>query len=69
MISSTSDKTLMWFIAAGLVPIWALTVIETLENPILSDIFGLGIKYTSYVFIFTIGCESVGLVTVYVIYH
>ena len=49
-------------------PIWSLTVLETLENPILSGTFGLGIKYTSYVFIFTIVCDSVGLAIVYVCY-
>ena len=47
-------------------PIWSLTVLETLENPILSGSFGLGIKYTSYMFIFTIVCDSVGLAIVYV---
>jgi len=33
---------------------WAFTILETLQNPILSDTFGLNIKYTSYVFIGTL---------------
>ena len=46
---------------ASLVPMWGLTVIESQENPILSDNFGLGIKYTSYVFIFTVVCDVTGV--------
>ena len=43
---------------------WIYTVIESEENPILSNNFGLDVKYTSYIITFTIMCNIFGLVVV-----
>ena len=53
---------LTWFIMAGIAVVWIYTVIESEVNPILSNNFGLDIKYTSYIIVFTIVCDLLGVV-------
>ena len=44
-----------------------VSIVETLQNPILSDQFGLNVKATSYVFIGVLSIYLVSIIVMYVI--
>ena len=48
------QQTIIYLIVAFFVINWYFAVLETLENPILSDNFGFSIEYNSYVFLATL---------------
>ncbi len=45
-----TTQTIAYLVGAFFSVNWLYSVLDTLENPILGDNFGLTIKYTSYVF-------------------
>lgn len=50
-------QTIAVVVFSNLVVYYYLSTVEALQNPILSDNFGLTIKYTSYIFTATLAAS------------
>ena len=57
-------KLTFTFILSFIVLGWNITILDTLENPILSDQFGMDIKRTSYIIFGVLGLNSLSIISV-----